>query len=104
LVLLLLFAKAAGVAEADRNTDMRGIINPETDSGYVGISLTGSTQGKKTVLAALWWIIGLTTKSFHSTTSAASVVSTDVGSISSEVPIYMGCFWHSVDATDIAKA
>ena len=63
-MLLLLFAKAAGVAEADRNTDMRGITNPETDSGYVGISLTGSTQGKKTVLAALWYIIGLTTKSF----------------------------------------
>ena len=42
------------VAEADRNMGMRGITNPETDSGYVGISLTGSTQGKKTVLAALW--------------------------------------------------
>jgi hypothetical protein len=64
LVLLLLFAKAAVVAEADRNTGMRGITNPETDSGYVGISLTGSTQGKKIALVALWWIIGLTTESF----------------------------------------
>lgn len=63
-MLLLPFAKEVVVAEPDRNTGMRGITNPETDSGYVGISLTGSTREKKIVLAALWQTIGLTTDSF----------------------------------------